>query len=586
MTVRVQRYGAQVSNGTTRFSLWAPDAKKVSVKLASAAEPIPLQAQNGWFSAHVPCCHGSDYCFVIDDQLQVPDPAAYAQPGNLHGMSRVIDHSLYPWNSTEWLGLPWHQTIIYELHVGALGGFKAVEKRLPFLAGLGITAVELMPVNQFPGERNWGYDGALLFAPANAYGTPDDLKSLIDTAHALGIMVFVDVVYNHFGPDGNYLASYASGFFREDTHTAWGAAIDFRRTEVRDFFCENALMWILDYRVDGLRLDAVHAISEKNFLLELALRIRSSVPNNRHVHLVLENEENSALLLEKGFNAQWNDDGHNVLHHLLTQEKESYYADYCENPTEKLARCLSEGFIYQGEVTRRGHRRGESSKHLPPTSFILFLQNHDQVGNRAFGERLTQLANRDALKAATALVLLSPMIPLLFMGEELGSDQPFYYFTDHNTDLAALVREGRRNEFADFAHFADAQIRERIPDPNAPQTFTDSCLTYDNCNKPAQLEWQDHYRNLLSLRHIEIIPRLPGSHAKCAYPLAPGAVSAIWHMGDGSVLRLDVNLSGTTVAAEPYGNYSRVIFRYRVEDEHYERGHLPPYSFLASLTNA
>src|SRR5690606_29905070 len=290
----------------------------------------------------------------------------------------------------------------------------------------------------FPGARNWGYDGTLPFAPESSYGSPNELKSLIDTAHELGLMVFLDVVYNHFGPDGNYLGQYAREFFRDDIHTPWGSAIDFRKRQVRDYFCENALMWVRDYRVDGLRFDAVHAISEKDFLIELAERVRAEVGPKRHVHLVLENEDNSASLLEKNYNAQWNDDWHNVMHNLLTNEHEGYYADFAGNPTQKLARCLGEGFIYQGENSRHGRTRGEASAHLPPTAFVAFLQNHDQVGNRAFGERLINLADVDALKAATVLLLLSPMVPLLFMGEEWGSERPFLYFTDHGPELGKL----------------------------------------------------------------------------------------------------------------------------------------------------
>lgn len=584
MSTRVQRHGAQINGGTTRFNLWAPDAKSVAVDIRGEKEPVPMQAQgDGWFSAHVSCGAGTEYCFVIDDERRVPDPASHCQVDDVHGYSRVVDHHQYQWQANDWRGIPWHQTIIYEVHVGVLGGYKGVEKRLPTLAALGVTAIELMPLHQFPGKRNWGYDGVLHSAPANAYGTIDELKSLIDTAHQLGLMVFVDVVYNHFGPDGNYLHSYASAFFREDINTGWGSAIDFRRTEVRDFFIENALMWALDYRVDGLRFDAVHAISEKNFLVEMATRLRSAIPSERHLHLVLENEENSAFLLEQGFDAQWNDDGHNVLHHLLTNEDEGYYADFSQDATQKLARCLKDGFIYQGDATRHGKARGEPSAHLPPTSFVLFLQNHDQVGNRAFGERLPLLANRDALKAATGLLLLSPMIPLLFMGEEWACEQPFFYFTDHHDELAVAVREGRRNEFADFAHFVDSEIRERIPDPNDTKTFSACVLDYDNCNQPLQMEWRDLYRNLLELRHVEIIPRLQGAHAEEAQVLGDAAVSARWRMGDGSLLRIDLNLSSSPVAIPDPRNYGKLIFRHRVDHQSERDGFLPPYSIIVTL---
>ncbi len=369
-------------DGTTRFSLWAPDADKVEVSLGDGRLFALEQMGDGWYGTVIECLAGTSYRYVINGNVRVPDPAARLQHGDAHGLSCVVNQA-YPWKTDSWQGLPWHHTILYELHVGLMGGFSKVEKHLPSLARLGITAIELMPINEFPGTRNWGYDGVLPFAPEASYGTPEELKSLIDTAHSLGIMVFLDVVYNHFGPDGNYLGEYASGFFRHDMHTPWGAAIDFRKREVRDFFCENALMWILDYRFDGLRLDAVHAISEKDFLVELAERVRSAIAPGRHVHLILENEDNTASLLQQGFNAQWNDDGHNVLHHLLTDEDEGYYADFAKSSTAKLARCLRDGFIYQGESTHTGRSRGEPSAHLPPTAFVLFLQNHDQIGNRA-----------------------------------------------------------------------------------------------------------------------------------------------------------------------------------------------------------
>ncbi|RYZ91907.1 MAG: malto-oligosyltrehalose trehalohydrolase, partial [Moraxellaceae bacterium] len=522
---------------------------KVSVRFTDTAKIFELDPNaEGWFSARINCSVGTPYVFIIDGKTEVPDPASRAQVEDVHSPSYVVDHKAYPWKTAGWYGRPWHETVIYEAHAGLLGGFKKLEALLPELAELGVTAIELMPLNEFPGARNWGYDGVLLFAPERAYGTPDELKSLVDAAHSLGLMIFVDVVYNHFGPDGNYLGQYAKGFFREDIHTPWGAAIDFRRPQVRDFFIENALMWVLDYRIDGLRLDAVHAISEKDFLTELAERIRAATPT-RHVHLMLENEDNSASLLTQGFNAQWNDDGHNILHTLLTNEHEGYYADFTQDQTQKLARCLREGFIYQGEKTRRGHSRGEHSGHLPPTSFILFLQNHDQVGNRAFGERLSELADENALKVATTLLILSPMIPMLFMGEEWGSSQPFLYFTDHHDELARVVCEGRRNEFADFAIFSDEKVRAKIPDPNALGTFTNSMLDYPIHTNPHHQHWRQFYQELLTIRRTDIVPRLPDAMAAGARVLADGAVSASWKMGDGSYLRMDINLSAADLDA-------------------------------------
>src|SRR5690606_35876778 len=412
-------HGATVQHdGATCFSLWAPDADTVAVKLGDGSVHTMHHQASGWYSARVNCGPGSTYRFLINGQLSVPDPASRYQPQGVDGPSCVLDPDAFAWQFNEWKGRPWHETVIYELHPGACGGFAGIQARLPELVDLGITAIELMPVNECPGKQNWGYDGVFPFAPQSTCGTPDDLRRLIDAAHGYGLMVFMDVVYNHFGPHGNYLGEYAKSFFRDDIHTPWGPAIDFRNSQVCDFFCENALMWVLDYRIDGLRLDAVHAISEMDFLTNLAKRVRSAVPDGRHVHLMLENENNQASLLAEGFDAQWNDDGHHALHVLLTGERESYYQDFAADTTIKLARCLKEGFIYQGETTRTGASRGEPSGHLPPTAFILFLQNHDQIGNRAFGDRLITLADHRGVRAALGLVLLCPMIPMLFMGEE------------------------------------------------------------------------------------------------------------------------------------------------------------------------
>jgi maltooligosyltrehalose trehalohydrolase len=514
----------------------------------------------------------------------VPDPASRAQDGDLDRHSVVVDPLAYQWQQTSWQGRPWSEAVIYELHVGALGGYAQVEEHLPRLADLGITAIELMPLAQFPGDRNWGYDGVLPYAPQASYGSPEQLKHLIDCAHRNGLAVVLDVVYNHFGPDGNYLHRYAKGFFREDKHTPWGAAIDFRRREVRDFFIENALMWLQEYRFDGLRLDAVHAIKDPDFLLELAQRVRQQIDGGRHVWLTVENEHNQASLLQEGFDAQWNDDGHNALHVLLTGETDAYYADYAEHPTEKLARCLNQGFVFQGDLTRHGEPRGEPSAHLPPSAFVLFLQNHDQIGNRAFGERLHQLAEPRALRAATALLLLAPMIPLMFMGDEYAAQQPFLFFTSHHGELAELVREGRRNEFAAFSAFTDPHKRERIPDPNAPSTFHDSQPRLTDSGTAQQQETLALYRQLLELRHRFIIPHLPGTQSIGTEVLGSGAVSARWQLGNGSVLRIDLNLSDTAVVNPPQAD-AQQLYPLHAAD-HTDQNLLGPYCALVRLTAA
>ncbi|WP_317847054.1 malto-oligosyltrehalose trehalohydrolase [Pseudomonas sp. HTZ2] len=535
----MQRHGAHLLDATSaRFALWAPDARSVSLQLEQQPAVELLPEADGWFTGLAPCQAGDRYRYRIDDTLQVPDPASRYQPEGVQGPSQVVDTASYPWRHP-WQGRPWHEAVIQELHVGLLGGYAGVMRELPRLAEIGITAIELMPLGAFPGTRNWGYDGVLPFAPQHTYGSPTELCRLIDEAHGHGLMVLLDVVYNHFGPDGNYLHQYASTFFREDRQTPWGAAIDFRRPQVREFFIQNALMWLCDYRFDGLRLDAVHAIDQPDFLIELAQRVRAAVAPGRQVWLVLENEHNQASLLEQGFDAQWNDDGHNALHVLLTGETEGYYADYKDRPIEKLARSLSEGFVFQGQANRHGTPRGEPSGHLAPSAFVLFLQNHDQIGNRAMGERLTRLCPPPALRAATGLLLLAPMIPLLFMGDEEGSRRPFLFFTDHHDELADAVREGRRAEFAHFAAFADPAQRERIPDPNAQATFDASQLAAQD----VVAGWHGLYQRLLTLRRLHLTPRLPGSRALGATVLGEQALTARWRLGDGSQLRIDLNLA-------------------------------------------
>jgi len=555
----------------TRFALWAPDAFYGSVELENGKSIAMLPQADGWFETEVKCPAGTRYRYNIDGEMDVPDPASRAQASDVHGWSLVVDPLAYTWRHANWQGRPWHEAVIYELHVGAMGGYAEVEKHLPRLAELGVTAIELMPLAQFPGERNWGYDGVLPYAPQSSYGSPEQLKHLVDSAHEHGLAVILDVVYNHFGPDGNYLGQYAKGFFQEDVHTPWGAGIDFERREVRNFFLDNALMWLLEYRFDGLRLDAVHAIDNPGFLQELAHRVRQQVDTGRQVWLVLENELNQASLLKEDFDAQWNDDFHNVLHVLLTGETDAYYSDFAQDPTTKLARCLGEGFIYQGHTTRHGHERGEPSADLPPTAFVAFLQNHDQIGNRALGERLHQLCSPQALKAATALLLLSPMIPLMFMGDEANASEPFLFFTDHHGELAEAVREGRRNEFADFAAFHDPERRERIPDPNALSTFAQSAPVI------ADTPHAELYRQLLGLRHRHIVPHLPGAVALGAQVLAYAAVSARWRLGNGSLLQIDLNLSATPL---DHPATAPVLF----ETPALQGAQLPPFSARVTLS--
>lgn len=549
------RFGTQVLGpNRTRFRLWAPTAGNVTLELDGGPN-LPMSAvDDGFFELEVNTGPGTLYYYrvskhVADPGIRVPDPAARAQLGDIDGPSQVIDPAAFVWKHAQWPGRPWTETILYELHPGLLGGFEGVRKHLQYLVELGVTAIELMPVAEFPGGRNWGYDGALLYAVEASYGGPEQLKALIDEAHGCGLMVFLDVVYNHFGPAGNYLAAYAGPFFREDIITPWGAAIDFRQPQVRQFFIDNALLWLLEYQFDGLRFDAVHAISERDFLVEMAEEVRRNIPPGRQVHLVLENERNAATLLDEAhYTAQWNDDAHNVLHVLLTGEQEGYYSDFVEQPTEKLLRCLREGFIYQGQRSRHGHGRGEPSGGLPPYAFVLFLQNHDQTGNRALGERLLSIAEPDAVFAATVLQLLSPMVPLLFMGEEWGSERPFLYFTEHHAELADAVREGRRGEFADFAAFKDEAQRERIPDPNAVDTFNASVPDFDARERSPHREWLQRYKDLLRLRQREIIPRLAGSHTLAAEALGEGAVLARWRLGDGAELAIALNLGADAVA--------------------------------------
>ena len=530
----MRKFGATyLGNDRAHFRLWAPAQQKVEIELNAGATFVMTHQGDGWFEAEIDCVPGDAYFYKLGTGEKVPDPASRAQADDVHGPSLVVDPSAFEWRQRNWHGRPWHETVLYELHPGSFGGFEGLRGELTRLARLGITAIELMPVADFFGKHNWGYDGVLPFAPDRAYGSPDELRTLIDEAHEHGLMVFLDVVYNHFGPEGNYIGLYAPQFFRDDIKTPWGAAIDFRRPQVRQFFIENALYWLHEFRFDGLRFDAVHAITDDTFLRELASTVRREIASDRQIHLVLENDHNDAELLRHGYDAQWNDDAHHVLHVLLTGEHDGYYSDYAAHAADKLARVLSSGFAYQGEPSpyRKGAARGTPTDELAPTAFVLFLQNHDQVGNRPLGDRLTTLADPQALHAAVALQLLSPSIPLLFMGEEDASRTPFQFFTDYTGDLAAAVRDGRRAEFAGFKGFDG----RGIPDPNDAKTF-------DNSRFKPKPESEEFYRKLLQARQKLIVPRLQGARSIEAVAIGPAAVKASWRMKDGAVLTILANL--------------------------------------------
>ncbi|HEY7944519.1 MAG TPA: malto-oligosyltrehalose trehalohydrolase [Casimicrobiaceae bacterium] len=559
-------FGAMVlDDGAVRFRLWAPSARQVELCLDAAPRALPLAAlADGWFElvTREALC-GIRYRYCIDGELSVPDPASRYNPFDVDGPSVVVDPFDFDWDDEGWRGRRWDEAVIYEMHVGAFtadGTFAAAEARLDHLRDLGVTALELMPVGDFAGARGWGYDGALLFAPDASYGTPAALKQLVLAAHSKGLMVFLDVVYNHFGPVGNYLHRYAPQFFTSHRRTPWGYAINFdgeQSRTVRDFFIANALYWLEEFHFDGLRLDAVHAIDDDtapHFLTELAAAVRSRIGGQRHVHLILENDDNAAAFLERSddgavcnFTAQWNDDIHHSLHAILTGERDGYYADYADAPLEHLGRCLTEGFAYQGEHSAfRGRSRGSATAALPLEAFVSFLQNHDQVGNRAFGERLAMLADPAALAAAVAIVLLAPSPPLLFMGEEFGATTPFLYFCDFDPTLAAAVRAGRVREFARFARFCDAADPAAIPDPQAPETFARSKLDWAGSALPPHARCLARYRELLGIRQRVVAPMLAAlDPPRCGFEVTGTKSLAVhWAGRDGATLWLLANLGG------------------------------------------
>jgi len=503
--------GVLVGENACSFLVWAPRARSVEVRIVEPRErAVPMQGAGcGYFHAVVEgISAGALYRYRLDGENERPDPASRYQPRGVHGPSQIIDSS-FKWNDSRWRGIALEKYVFYELHVGTFtpeGTFDAIVPRLAALKDLGVTAIELMPVAQFPGERNWGYDGVYPYAVQASYGGPLGLKRLVDACHQHGIAVALDVVYNHLGPEGNYLADFAP-YFTDLYKTPWGQAINFddaESDEVRRYFTDNALQWVTDYHVDALRLDAIHAIvdpSARTSLEELSSAVHAKAEElGRDVYLIPEDNRNDTRVVKSpevggwGFDSVWNDDFHHSLHVLLTGERDAYYQDF--SGVGDLAGAYREGFVYSGQYSKyRRKRYGISSKRIPARRFVVFSQNHDQVGNRSVGDRPSQSLSFEQLKLAAGTVLLSPYIPLLFMGEEYAETAPFQYFVSHGDPaLIEAVREGRKKEFAEFGWVGD------IPDPQSEATFLGCKLNWNlHAEGQHRVLW-NFYQELLRLR--------------------------------------------------------------------------------------
>jgi maltooligosyltrehalose trehalohydrolase len=573
-------WGPDIGDDAVVFRLWAPAESEVKLRLGDVDLPM-VGKESGWFGLKTSReAVGKNYLFVLSDGLVVPDPASRGQLNDVHGASRVAAPDEHRWKQQDWRGRPWEEAVVYELHIGTFtpeGTFQAAIGKLEHLAELGITALEVMPVAHFSGERGWGYDGVLHYAPHSAYGTPEDMKAFIDAAHSFGIMVLLDVVYNHFGPEGNYLHRYAPSFFRDDRQTPWGAAIDFGQNAVRRYFIDNALYWIGEFRLDGLRLDAVEQIydtSATHILTEIAETVRAKF-SGRQVHLVIEDQRNYVGLLKrdvegqaKTYTAEWNDDFHHVAHVIATGEKVGHYKDFSTHLSVKLAKSLCDGFIYANrDVPEHVRARDpDDDVSLPPTSFVDFLQNHDQIGNRAFGERLLSLADERVVKALTAIMLLSPQIPFLFMGEEFGETQPFYFFCDYTGELGEIVRKGRSKEAEGFGGLKKGKSLADLPDPNAWSTFDASKLRWALKGSDHGRSWSEFIRVLLDIRRTYIVPLLARAGDMQATTLSAeeDVVAVSWTFGAETV-ELRANLSSEPQTAPAWAGEPVFAFE-AVED--------------------
>ena len=609
--------------GGVEFRLWAPGATRCDLQFPSSPrrrgpgasdlnaldsrlhgndEVAAQRDAAGWWR-----CFAADagaatrYQWRIDGDLLVPDPASRSNPEGVHSASSVLDPCSFEWDAS-WTGRPWHDVVLYELHVGTFtreGTFRAAAAKLEQLAALGITAIELMPLAAFGGRFGWGYDGVLPFAPHPAYGTPDDLKALVQAAHRLNLMVFLDVVYNHFGPDGNHVHAYAPPFFSQAHESPWGKAINFDGADsgtVREFFIHNAMYWIEEYRFDGLRLDAVHAIvdgSDPDVIEELSRRVRA-VAGDRHVHLVTENENNIhgrlAARPEPGrYDGQWNDDFHHALFVSLTGDSSGYYHDYGAAPVDLLARSLTHGMLFEASHRKPGGAREQCiaapPQHLP--AMVNCAHNHDQVGNRAFGERLTQLLPPAAAELATLLALLTPATPLLFFGEELGTQTPFLYFADWDGELRDAVRQGRQREFGHGTEGPDGEHRE-LPDPCSEQTFARTHVDDAQRDGERGRRWLRMVKDALTVRRQAIVPRqhllLQGEHHSDR--IGATGIRVRWIYSDGGVLGLDLNVGAAALdVPESAAAASDVLFQHNRADRDLRARQWPAYSALWWLGN-
>jgi maltooligosyltrehalose trehalohydrolase len=560
-----------------RFAVFAPTARGVAVELAASGDRVPLarDATGVWSATIAGAGAGTRYVYALNGQLARPDPYSRFQPEGVHGPSEVVDPGAFEWHDAAWRGLHPRGLVIYQVHVGTFtpeGTFDALAGQLARLEALGVSAIQLLPISEFPGERNWGYDAVDLFAVSHVYGGPTALKRLVDGAHAVGLGVIVDAVYNHFGPDGNYLRDFSKDYFTDHFHTPWGDAVNFdgpHSAWVRKMMLDNACGWISEYHVDGLRLDATHAIhdaSPRHILAEITETARAAAGPDRRVVLIAETGENDVRYLRSvaeggfGFDAVYADDFHHALRRYLAGDHEGYYADF-DGTLEEVARCIAQGWLYEGQPTRSSNgtrRRGTPARHQPASQFVYVVQNHDQVGNRAFGERLHHQIGVDRFAAASALLLFLPYTCMLFMGQEFAASSPFQFFTDHNPALGRLVTEGRRREFSAFSAFADRAVRERIPDPQAEATFTASKLRLAEAETSPGAGLERWYASLLHLRRTDPVLADQSRERLAAQALTADVLAVRRWSADEERLLL-VNFGDAPFATTHFGSRWQVV---------------------------